>query len=103
MSFASLTYGNLLAALDWGLIVFLVLAGGLFGLLWWKGYLLRLATFATQTRIELRKCSWPTAEELKGSTVLVMVATAILGVLVVLIDQVFVGLVTWIIDASRGS
>ena len=41
-----------------------------------------------QTREELRKCSWPTWEELKGSTALIIVMIGLLGGFVVVIDRV---------------
>jgi preprotein translocase subunit SecE len=40
-----------------------------------------------QTREELKKCSWPTWEELKGSTMLIIVMIALLGLFVVVIDR----------------
>jgi len=41
-----------------------------------------------ETREELRKCTWPTYDELKGSTVVVMVAIALIGAFTVGIDFV---------------
>jgi hypothetical protein len=35
-----------------------------FAFLWRGGYLLRFADYVRQTREELRKCTWPTWEEL---------------------------------------
>ena len=84
---------------DWYLIFWLALAGAVFGFLWWKGHIMRLNRFVAETKAELKKCSWPTVQELKGSTVLVIMATALLGVLVVILDLVFFGFVTWIFDA----
>ncbi|MEI6391894.1 MAG: preprotein translocase subunit SecE [Verrucomicrobiota bacterium] len=42
-----------------------------------------------QTREELRKCTWPTWTELKGSTVVVTISIVILGGYIVLVDQAF--------------
>ena len=67
--------------------------GALFIYLWIKGYLLRLSTYVQETKEELRKCSWPTADELKGSTVVVMVSAGILGGFTVTIDFVIAFLV----------
>ncbi len=78
-------------------LVWLAAAGALFAFLWWRGHLLRLRMFVESTKAELRKCSWPTTQELKGSTVLVILATALLGLVVVLWDTVFHGLITWLI------
>jgi preprotein translocase subunit SecE len=50
-----------------------------------------------ETREELRKCTWPTFDELKGSTVVVMVTIALLGAFTVGVDYViaqFLRLVT---------
>ena len=68
----------------WGAVV-----GIIFVILWRKGYLLRLTNYVQQTREELRKCTWPTWDELKGSTVVVSISMLILGVFVVLVDQIF--------------
>jgi len=68
--------------------IWAVVIGGLFGLLWWQGQIQRLAVYVQQTREELRKCSWPTWDELKGSTVLIIVMIALLGGFVVVIDRV---------------
>ena len=68
----------------WGVVV-----GVTFVILWRKGYLLQLTNYVQQTREELRKCTWPTWDELKGSTVVVTISIIILGGFVVLTDQVF--------------
>ena len=60
--------------------------GGLFGLLWWQGQIQRLAVYVAETREELKKCSWPTWEELKGSTALITIMIALLGAFVVIVD-----------------
>ena len=67
----------------------MAVVGILFGVLWRKGYLVRLTTYVQQTREELRKCTWPTWEELKGSTVVVAVSLALLGGFTVGVDQIF--------------
>jgi preprotein translocase SecE subunit len=59
---------------------------GVFGLLWWKGQIRQLVNYWQETREELRKCSWPTVEELKGSTALVIVSIAMLGAFTVAVD-----------------
>ena len=65
-----------------------MIIGGLFGLLWWQGQIQRLAVYVQETREELKKCSWPSWEELKGSTVLIMIMVALLGGFIVLVDRV---------------
>ena len=60
-----------------------------FALLWWRGYVRQFADYIQQTREELRKCTWPTWDELKGSTVLMFITIALLGVFIVAVDYVF--------------
>ena len=62
--------------------------GAVFAILWWQGQLKRLAEYVAETREELKKCTWPTWDELKGSTVVVSVSIFILGAFTVLVDQV---------------
>jgi preprotein translocase subunit SecE len=76
-----------------GLIIGIAVAGVIFGFLWSKGYLVRMRNYVGETREELRKCTWPTVEELKGSTVVVMVTLAVLGVFTVAVDFVLSKLV----------
>jgi preprotein translocase subunit SecE len=68
------------------ILIWVVIIGALFGLLWWQGQIRRLAVYFQETREELRKCSWPTWLELKGSTALVMVSIGVLGAFVVAVD-----------------
>jgi preprotein translocase subunit SecE len=42
-----------------------------------------------ETREELKKCTWPSVAELKGSTVVVFVATTLMAVFTVGVDMVF--------------
>ena len=76
--------------------IWVAVVGVLFGVLWRKGYLARLTLYVQQTREELRKCTWPTWDELKGSTVVVAVSILLLGGFTVLVDFVFAMLVRWI-------
>jgi preprotein translocase subunit SecE len=69
--------------------IWAVIVGGLFAYLWRKGYLAQMTTYVQQTREELRKCTWPTWDELKGSTVVVTISIVILGGYIVLVDQAF--------------
>jgi preprotein translocase subunit SecE len=70
------------------ILIWVVVIGAVFGLLWWQGQLKRLANYVQATREELKKCTWPTWEELKGSTAVVVVSIILLGGLTVAIDQV---------------
>jgi preprotein translocase subunit SecE len=68
------------------ILFWVVTVGVVFGLLWWQGQIARLSVYVQETREELKKCSWPTWEELKGSTTLVIITIALLGVFTVVID-----------------
>ena len=68
-----------------------------FAFLWRKGYLLRLSNYVQETREELKKCTWPSRDELKGSTVVVMISILILGLFTVVIDFAILKFVNWII------
>ena len=68
-----------------------------FAFLWRKGYLLRLSNYVQETREELKKCTWPSWDELKGSTVVVMISILILGLFTVAIDFAILKFVNWII------
>src|SRR6266481_794220 len=78
------------------IIVWAVVVGGLFAWLWRAGHLVRIRDYVLQTREELRKCTWPTWDELKGSTVVVFISIFLLGGFTVLVDFVFAMLVRWI-------
>ena len=69
-----------------------------FGVLWRKGYLLRLRNYVLETREELRKCTWPSWDELKGSTVVVMISIFILGAFTVGVDLVLALFVRWMTE-----
>ena len=71
------------------IIVWVVVVGVVFTFLWRKGHLQQIATYVQQTREELKKCTWPTWTELKGSTVVVSISIVLLGVLTVAVDFVF--------------
>jgi preprotein translocase subunit SecE len=64
--------------------------GTIFVILWQKGYVRKITDYWRQTMEELKKCSWPTWEELKGSTVIVVISVVILGAFTVGVDFVFV-------------
>ena len=82
---------NLTKLLIWAAVV-----GVAFAFLWWKGYLLRLSTYVQQTREELRKCTWPTWDELKGSTVVVTISIGLLGGFTMAVDFILGILVQWL-------
>ena len=69
-------------------IILIVAVLAIFGFLWKQGHLKRFATYVQQTREELKKCTWPSWEELRGHTVLVTASIAILGVFTVVVDKI---------------
>jgi len=48
----------------------------------------RLKLFLTETRTELKKVTWPTRDELRESTIVVIVSTFIVTVFVGVVDQI---------------
>lgn len=76
------------AIIIWGAVILAV-----FAFLWWKGYLRRLSAYTLETREELRKCTWPSWAELKGSTVVVVISTLLLGLFTMGVDLVVASLV----------
>jgi len=74
------------------IIIWVVVVGALFAWLWRAGHLARFAAYVQQTREELRKCTWPTWQELKGSTVVVAISIIILGGFTMVVDAIFVQL-----------
>ena len=76
--------------------IWVVVIGVIFAILWYKGYLLSITKFVQETKEELHKCTWPSFEELKGSTIVVMVTIFLLGVFTVTVDLVVWYIVTLI-------
>jgi preprotein translocase subunit SecE len=62
--------------------------GAVFGYLWWQGQVRQLANYVRETREELKKCSWPTWVELKGSTALIMISIALMGAFTEVVDRI---------------
>ena len=69
-----------------GMAIWAAVIGAVFAFLWSKGYLVKIRNYFAETREELKKCSWPSRDELKGSTVLVMITMALLGVFTIVVD-----------------
>ena len=75
------------------LIILLVVAAVVFAIMWKTGQLVRLSNYIAETREEMKKCTWPTWGELKGSTIVVIISIAVLGGFTVLVDLFFTMLV----------
>lgn len=59
-----------------------------FAFLWWQGQIKRFSVYWQQTTEELKKCTWPTWDELKGHTAVVTVSILLLGGFTVAVDWV---------------
>jgi preprotein translocase subunit SecE len=66
----------------------LVVAMVLFVLALRAGYFLKISAYWAEMMEEMRKCTWPTWDELLGSTVLVTVSVAIIGGFTVGVDYI---------------
>jgi preprotein translocase subunit SecE len=62
--------------------------GAVFAYFWWQGQIRQLADYVRETREELKKCSWPSWAELKGSTVLIMISIALMGAFTEVVDRI---------------
>lgn len=79
------------------MIIWIAVVAVLFAFAWRKGYLKAISRFTGDTRDELRKCSWPSNEELMSSTVVVLVATLVVGFFTVSVDFVMSRVLSWIL------
>ncbi len=68
------------------LLIWVVVVGAVFGVFWRTGQLLRFANYVQETREELKKCTWPSWDELKGSTIVVLLSILLLGLFTVVVD-----------------
>ena len=62
-----------------------------------QGAFLRLSGYWNETVDELKKCTWPTWEELNGSTVVVIVSVALLGGFTVAVDFLLASVIRLIV------
>jgi preprotein translocase subunit SecE len=79
-----------------GIIFWVVVIGAIFAYFWWQGQVRQLADYVQETREELKKCSWPTWVELKGSTALIIVSILLMGAFTFFADFLFSIFVRWI-------
>ena len=68
-----------------------------FTILWRKGAFLRLSNYWRETMEELHKCTWPTWEELSGSTAVVIVSVGVLGGFTIGVDYLVTILIRYIV------
>jgi preprotein translocase SecE subunit len=67
------------------IVVVAAVIAAVFGYLWWQGQIKRLAGYCQETYVELQKCTWPTWDELKGSTGLIIIMIGLLGGFIVVV------------------
>jgi preprotein translocase subunit SecE len=79
------------------LIILAVVALVVFAILLRQGAFLRLSGYFRETQDELRKCTWPTWEELTGSTAVVIVSVGILGGFTVGVDYLVTKIIRFIV------
>ena len=75
-------------------LIWVGVLGVIFAVLWWQGQLKRLSAYFDETKEELKKCTWPTWTELKGSTVIVMVSILLIGLFTAVVDYVLANVFT---------
>jgi len=78
---------------EYGYLIWIAVLAAVFAVLWRKGQIARLAAYIAETREELKKCTWPTVDELKGSTLVVFISIALLGGFTVFVDYILVQVV----------
>ncbi len=52
------------------------------------GVVAKVKEFATDVRAEMKKVTWPTREELRGSTMVVIVTVIILSIFIGVVDRI---------------
>jgi preprotein translocase subunit SecE len=72
------------------LLIVVVAVAVVFGVLWRTGQLLRLANYVQETKEELKKCTWPSRDELKGSTLVVLFSILGLGIFTMAVDRILI-------------
>ncbi len=70
------------------LAIWAAVIGGVFAFLWKRGVLVKIRDYIADTKEELRKCAWPSTEELKGSTAVVVITIALIGTFTVSVDWI---------------
>ena len=78
-------------------IIGLVIASFIFIWAWRRGSFLKVSGYFQDTKEELKKCTWPTWDELMGSTVVVIVSVALLGGFTVGVDFVVATVVKFLV------
>jgi len=77
-----------------------VFFGGLFLLAWKQGYVAKLSAYVGETQQELKKCNWPSREELMNSTLMIFVVIGMLGLFTIGVDQIMITFVKALLKVS---
>ena len=77
------------------IIIWAVVIGVAFIWAWRAGHIVKFRDYVRQTREELKKCTWPSWEELKGSTVVIFISILLLGGFTMSVDFIFSVIVRW--------
>ncbi|MFM1554857.1 MAG: preprotein translocase subunit SecE [Limisphaerales bacterium] len=76
------------AGIDVWTIFWLAAGFAVFVFLWRKGFIASFRKFIAETREQLYKSTWPTANELKQHIVVVMISSVLLGAFTVISDKI---------------
>lgn len=76
------------AGIDVWTIFWLAAGFAVFVFLWRKGFIASFRKFIAETREQLYKSTWPTADELKQHIVVVMISSVLLGAFTVFSDKI---------------
>jgi preprotein translocase SecE subunit len=88
--------------IDGWTIFWLAFGFAVFVFLWRKGFIASFRKFIAETREQLYKSTWPTADELKQHIVVVMISSVLLGVFTVISDKI-VRYIVWDLLMGSGS
>ncbi len=90
------------AGIDVWTIFWLAAGFAVFVFLWRKGFIASFRKFIAETREQLYKSTWPTANELKQHIVVVMISSVLLGAFTVFSDKI-VRFIVWDLLMGSGS
>ena len=57
----------------------------------------KISKFFTEAKIELKKVTWPSKDEVKGSTIVVLTITGLLGIYIGAVDFVLSNVIKFLI------
>ena len=62
----------------------------------------RAKAFLTEVRSELKRTSWPSGKEVRGTTTVVIVTVFIFALFLWVVDTILFHMVTWVFNQSAG-